>query len=148
MITFMQLEVGDPIFFIEVDNFKLTSDKVQKTTIKSITKDSNAATYNVDIELDNGSKIRVHWNNEAQKIDKNQFTLGILSDLNCFIYATTEKGCKNSLISIVKSNYEAIYKYYTKVNANMLKLLALQANSAQVKVTEVPETITTEAVYV
>ena len=59
MTTFLQLKVGDPIFFVEIENFKITSGKrVQSATIKNIVR-SNATIYYIGLELENGMKIRV-----------------------------------------------------------------------------------------
>ena len=149
MTTFMQLKEGDPIFFVEIEKFKIVSGKkVQRATIKKIFKESNAAVYNVGIELDNGEKFRVNWNNEAQKIDKNGFALGALTELNCFIYATTEKGCKDALVTVAKTNYDTVYKYASKANANLIRLTTLQVDSALLELSKVPASVTTEAVYV
>ena len=131
MTTFLQLKVGDPIFFVEIEKFKITSGRrVQSTTIK------------------NGMKIRVNCNNEAQKIDKNDFSMGVLTELNCLVVATTEKGCKETAVQIAKMNYDAVYKYCTRANANMIRLAALQADSVLLEISKTPASVTTEAVYV
>ena len=148
MTTFLQLEVGDPIFFVEIEKFKLTTGKkVRRSIIKNIIK-SNATIYDIGFELENGMKIRVNCNNETQKIDKNDLCIGVLAELNCLIVATSEEGCKDALTTIVKTNYEAVYKYATKANANLISLTALQANSALLELSKVPASVTTEAVYV
>lgn len=148
MTTFLQLKVGDPIFFVEIEKFKITSGKrVQNTTIKNIVR-SNATIYDIGLELENGMKIRVNCNNEAQKIDKNDFSMGVLTELNCLVVATTEKGCKETAIQIAKMNYDAVYKYCTRANANMIRLAALQADSVLLEISKAPASVTTEAVYV
>ena len=148
MATFLQLEVGDPIFFVEIEKFKLTTGKkVRRSIIKNIIK-SNATVYDIGFELENGMKIRVNCNNETQKIDKNEFSIGILAELNCLIVATSEEGCKDALTTIVKANYEAVYKYSTRANANMVRLVTLQADCALLEVSKAPASVTTEAVYV
>ena len=148
MATFLQLEVGDPIFFVEIEKFKLTTGKkVRRSIIKNIIK-SNATVYDIGFELENGMKIRVNCNNETQKIDKNEFSIGILAELNCLIVATSEEGCKDAMTTIVKANYEVVYKHYTKANANLIMLATLQADCALLEVSKAPASVTTEAVYV
>jgi len=148
MTTFLQLEVGDPIFFVEIEKFKLTTGKkVRRSIIKNIIK-SNATIYDIGFELENGMKIRVNCNNETQKIDKNDLCIGVLAELNCLIVATSEKGCKDALTTIVKTNYEAVYKYCARANANMVRLVTLQADCALLEVSKAPASVTTEAVYV
>ena len=148
MITFLQLNVGDPVFFVEVEKFKLTTGKkVRRSIIKNIIK-SNATVYDIGFELENGMKIRVNCNNETQKIDKNEFSIGILAELNCLIVSTTEKGCKDALIKIAKTNYDTVYQYCAKANANMIRLVGLQADCALLEVSKTPASVTTEAVYI
>ena len=148
MATFLQLEVGDPIFFVEIGKFKLTTGKkVRRSIIKNIIK-SNATVYDIGFELENGMKIRVNCNNETQKIDKNELSIGILAELNCLIVATSEEGCKDALTTIVKANYEAVYKYSTRANANLIRLTTLQVDSALLEISKAPASVTTEAVYV
>ena len=148
MTTFLQLEVGDPIFFVEIEKFKLTTGKkVRRSIIKNIIK-SNATVYDIGFELENGMKIRVNCNNEAQMIDKNDLCIGALAELNCLIVATSEEGCKDAMTTIVKANYEVVYKHYTKANANLIMLATLQADCALLEVSKAPASVTTEAVYV
>ena len=148
MLTFMEIEKGDTIYYIEVEKFTLPYGKlIKRAIVEDVRKSPNSSTYNVLIRLSNGKEIAVNWNNEAQKID-NFLTVGALSEMNCFIYGTSENACKECLKKALETNADVLRKYLSKVNTNLLKVNGLLVDVSRIEVKKTPETITTEAVYV
>ena len=148
MFTFMELEKGDKVYYIDVDKFTLPFGKfIKSATVEDIVKHPNSSTYNVLIKLSNGKEPVVNWNSEAQKVDKS-LPIGALTEMDCTIYGTSEKACKEYLKKAVDTNADVLRKYLTKIQAQIIKITNLQVEVSRIQAKETPETVTTEAVYV
>lgn len=151
--TFLTMEKGDRLFYVDVQNSVLKSKcEIKTAEIVSITKKSPES-YDLVIILDNGDTLYASQNNEIAELNNNSHTgvppilKDIVKPIDAKIYATTTKKLEEHLFTRISTNLGSIFTYIRILQNEQVKLAGLKTLAGLLKYKK-PEEITVEAVVV
>ena len=151
--TFLTMEKGDRLFYVDVQNSVLKSKcEIKTAEIVSITKKSPES-YDLVIILDNSDTLYASQNNEIVEMDNNSDTgipplfKDILKPIDAKIYATTPKRVEDHLKTRIENGLRVTFTYSQIFQNEQVKLAGLRTLAKLLKYKK-PEEVTTAAVVV
>lgn len=151
--TFLTMEKGDALYYVDVQNSVLKSKcEIKTTDIVSITKKSPDS-YDLVIILGNGDTLYVSQNNDVAELDNHSDTQvppllkDILKPIDAKIYATTPKAVEDHLKGRIAAGLKVTFTYNQIFQNEQVKLAGLRTLAGLLKYKK-PEEVTVAAVVV
>ena len=151
--TFLTLEKGDKVFYINIENSILKGGcEIKAADIVSIVKESPDS-YNLTIELNNDDKIVVNHNMSLATIDKESkfktdpLLENIVKPIDISVYSTNIGDLERYTKSLISNNIMQLHHFQSVIQREIVKLAGLQTLAGLMKY-KAPAEVTTEAVIV
>lgn len=124
--TYLQLQVGDVIYYATIEKSKVTTKDEIKTAIVTDIQKSRKL-YELEITLDNGMKFQANWNCDVtvenfENEESRKFKDWTYKPMFCHIFSVSEKIVKKCAEKLIEQKIERLTNVSLEIQNELVRL--------------------------